>query len=51
MINDPEVKACPECETPNQFGELCSKCEVEINRINQCDDEFDRRHSLNDYGE
>ena len=24
------VKYCPECETPNQFGELCSSCSQDI---------------------
>jgi hypothetical protein len=24
--NEPEVLMCPECETPNQFGELCQRC-------------------------
>lgn len=23
---DDSVKFCPDCETPNQFGELCSRC-------------------------
>ena len=26
---DDSVKFCPECETPNQFGELCSRCRNE----------------------
>lgn len=30
-IND-EVKFCPECEKPNQFGELCERCRNEIER-------------------
>lgn len=25
--NEPEVKTCPECGTPNQFGQLCHRCE------------------------
>jgi hypothetical protein len=24
-----EVKCCPDCERPNQFGELCLECERE----------------------
>lgn len=27
---DDSVKACPECETPNQFGEVCARCRREI---------------------
>lgn len=23
---DDSVKCCPECEAPNQFGELCARC-------------------------
>jgi hypothetical protein len=23
---DDTVKCCPNCETPNQFGELCHRC-------------------------
>ena len=24
--SDNEIKSCPECERPNQFGELCGRC-------------------------
>lgn len=27
---DDSVCFCPECETPNQFGELCGRCQREI---------------------
>jgi hypothetical protein len=27
---DDSVNFCPECETPNQFGELCTRCRREI---------------------
>src|SRR4051812_16201317 len=27
---DDSVKFCPECETPNQFGEICGRCEAEL---------------------
>jgi hypothetical protein len=27
---DDSVRFCPECETPNQFGELCDRCQREI---------------------
>lgn len=27
---DDSVRFCPECETPNQFGELCGRCQREI---------------------
>jgi hypothetical protein len=27
---DDTVKACPDCETPNQFGELCNRCIDEL---------------------
>lgn len=26
MDNFDEVKRCPDCEKPNQFGELCDPC-------------------------
>jgi hypothetical protein len=26
---DDSVKCCPDCERPNQFGELCASCEQE----------------------
>ena len=26
---DDAVRACPNCETPNQFGELCDRCRRE----------------------
>lgn len=26
---DDAVRFCPECETPNQFGELCARCKDE----------------------
>jgi len=48
---DDSVQMCPECETPNQFGELCPPCQREQDRINACEDRFDRDHSLNEYGE
>ncbi len=25
-VVDDSVNACPDCETPNQFGELCEHC-------------------------
>lgn len=25
--DDDGVKCCPDCERPNQFGEVCSSCE------------------------
>jgi hypothetical protein len=28
FVND-EVLCCPDCETPNQFGELCFRCQRE----------------------
>ena len=27
---DDSVRFCPECETPNQFGEICGRCQREI---------------------
>ncbi len=27
--HDDSVKCCPDCERPNQFGELCGECERE----------------------
>lgn len=32
------VKSCPDCERPNQFGELCSECREE--RATMEDHEF-----------
>lgn len=29
-FSDDRVLACPECETPNQFGEICLRCEREL---------------------
>lgn len=29
---DDSVKYCPECETPNQFGEICARCERDNSR-------------------
>lgn len=29
---DDGVKCCPECESPNQFGELCPACREERDR-------------------
>lgn len=29
---DDTVRCCPECETPNQFGELCNRCREDIER-------------------
>ena len=28
-IHDDGVFCCPDCERPNQFGELCAECERE----------------------
>lgn len=30
--HDDSVKCCPECERPNQFGEVCQSCQTEIAR-------------------
>ncbi len=32
--DDDGPKSCPDCERPNQFGELCGDCIAEIDRIN-----------------
>ena len=29
---DDSVKYCPECETPNQFGDLCDACRRDLGR-------------------
>lgn len=29
---DDTVHACPECDRPNQFGELCESCRADIER-------------------
>ena len=33
-------KKCPECDKPNQFGEMCSGCEEEYNRLNASQDDL-----------
>lgn len=33
---DDSVKYCPDCETPNQFGQRCPECEREYIR-EQCE--------------
>jgi hypothetical protein len=30
--HDDSVRCCPDCERPNQFGELCTSCEAERER-------------------
>lgn len=25
-----DLQFCPECETPNQFGEMCHRCTVDL---------------------
>ncbi len=30
--HDDSVRCCPDCERPNQFGELCTECERERER-------------------
>jgi hypothetical protein len=30
QVEDGREKACPEFETPNQFGEICARCRREI---------------------
>ncbi len=37
---DDSVHFCPECETPNQFGELCNRCQREIDIESNSDYEF-----------
>jgi hypothetical protein len=34
-----DSKSCPECDKPNQFGEMCSDCEEERNRLNASQDD------------
>ena len=34
-----DSKSCPECDKPNQFGEMCSGCEEERNRLNASQDD------------
>lgn len=36
---DPDKK-CPECDKPNQFGEMCEGCEAEFNRIEMAEEAF-----------
>lgn len=36
--HDDTVKCCPECERPNQFGELCPSCDEEMSREREADD-------------
>jgi hypothetical protein len=37
---DDSVRFCPECETPNQFGELCGRCQREIEIESNSEPEF-----------
>ena len=46
-----DPKKCPECDKPNQFGEMCEPCEREFNRIEMCEDKFNQEHDLYEYGE
>lgn len=39
MKNVDEGKSCPECETPNQFGEMCIRCQRDYNAMRQ--EEYD----------
>lgn len=38
---DDSVRFCPECETPNQFGEVCNRCRREIQEEGRTDLEVD----------
>ncbi len=38
---DDSVRFCPECETPNQFGEICDRCRREIQAEGRDDLEID----------
>ena len=38
---DDSVRFCPECETPNQFGEVCDRCRREIQTEGRDDLEID----------
>lgn len=46
---DDSVKYCPECEKPNQFGELCQICEREISE-EQNQSQYDPDHLRPDKG-
>lgn len=30
QVVDDTIYFCPECESPNQFGELCGRCQREL---------------------
>jgi hypothetical protein len=34
--HDDSVKCCPDCEKPNQFGELCAECAREFETTTRC---------------
>lgn len=38
---DDSVRFCPQCETPNQFGEVCDRCRREIQDEGRTDLEVD----------
>lgn len=42
---DDSVKCCPECEKPNQFGELCQSCIDDISREEHPLDRAEREHN------
>lgn len=39
---------CEECEMPIPSEGLCHKCQNEIERQAQCEEEFNQRHSIYD---
>ena len=40
---DDTVKACPECDTPNQFGEICPRCQREFDREIEAEYQAERK--------
>jgi len=38
---DDTVNFCPECEQPNQFGDLCESCRAALAREDRIDREMD----------
>lgn len=50
-VSDQLGPHCPECETPNQVGEVCDGCQPEVDRQNTAEETFNERHSLYEYGD
>jgi hypothetical protein len=46
---DDTVHCCPDCERPNQFGEVCPDCELERQMAIEEDRHDEKRHGLDKF--